>query len=123
MLEKTEDRRRRERQRMRWLDDVTDSMDISLSEVWEIVKEGKPGMLQFMGSQRVGHNRTMVTSAFTCRLQSDMPLEGKLRSEGHSQPLVSLSAHKARLLYKNHTILEGVDPVTLFNPRWQSGDG
>ena len=58
MLEKTEDRRRRERQKMRWLDDVTDSMDISLREVWEIVKEGKPGVLQFMGSQRVGHNRT-----------------------------------------------------------------
>ena len=56
MLEKTEDRRRRERQRMRWLDDVTDSMDISLSEVWEIVKEGKPGMLQSMGSQRVRHD-------------------------------------------------------------------
>ena len=56
MLEKTEDRRRRERQKMRWLDDVTDSMDISLREVWELVKEGKPGVLQFMGSQRVGHN-------------------------------------------------------------------
>ena len=56
MLEKTEDRRRRERQRMRWLDDVTDSMDISLSEVWEIVKEGKPGMMQSMRVQRVGHD-------------------------------------------------------------------
>ena len=58
MLEKTEGRRKRGRQRMRWLDDVTDSMDISLSKVWEIVKEGKPGMLQFMRSQKAGHNRT-----------------------------------------------------------------
>ena len=59
----------------------------------------------------------MVTSAFSCHLQSDMALEGKLRSEGHSQPLASLSAHKARLVCKNHTILEGVDPVTLFKPQ------
>ena len=58
MLGKIEGRRKRGRQRMRWLDDVTDSMDISLSKVWEIVKEGKPGMLQFMGSQKAGHNRT-----------------------------------------------------------------
>ena len=32
------------------------SMDMSLSKLWEIVKEGEAGMLQSMGSQRVGHN-------------------------------------------------------------------
>ena len=50
MLEKIEGRRRRGRQRMRWLDGITDSVDMSLSEFWEIVKDRKPGVLQFMGS-------------------------------------------------------------------------
>ena len=39
MLEKIEGRRRRERQRMRWLDSVTDLMDMSLSKLWDIVKD------------------------------------------------------------------------------------
>ena len=51
MLGKIEGRRRRGRQRIRWLDGIADSMNMNLSKLWEIVKTENPDVLQFMGSK------------------------------------------------------------------------
>ena len=68
MVGKIEGRRRRGRQRTRWLDDITDLMDMSLSKLWEVVKDRKTRCAS-MGSLRVRYN--LVTE----RQQQQRPIK------------------------------------------------
>ena len=74
MLGKIEGRRRRGRQRMRWLDGSTGSMDMSWANSRRWWRTGKPGTLQSMGSHRVGHTweiEQQPTPSCTCFIFSD----------------------------------------------------
>ena len=56
MLEKIESKRKEGQQRKRWWDSITNSMDMNLSKLQKIEKDSGAWVLQYVGSQRVGHN-------------------------------------------------------------------
>ena len=76
MLGKIEGRRRRGRQRMWWLDGITDSMDMGLGGLQELVMDKEAGVLWFMGSQRVGHDSATELNWIKPNENSKLPLKG-----------------------------------------------
>ena len=70
MLVKIEGRRRRGRQRTRWLDNITDSMDLSFRKLWEIVKD-REVHAALHGSQRVGHH-LVTEQQYTIQIEKEM---------------------------------------------------
>ena len=56
MLGKTEGKKRRGQQRIRWLDSITNSTDMNLSKLWEIVEDRRACLLQSMDLQRIEHD-------------------------------------------------------------------
>ena len=65
MLGKIEGRRRRGGQRVRWLDRITDSADMSLGRFWEMVEDRETWRTAIMGSQRVGHDLVTEQQQFS----------------------------------------------------------
>ena len=99
-------RRRRGQQRMRWLDGITDSMDMSLSKLWELVIDRRPGVLWFMGLQRVWHNWVIELNWLKdITLKPQLCILCKMFSEIQTLPNPSFLKHFLRIS----------GPVTLSN--------
>ena len=79
LLENIESRRRREQQRMRWLDDITNSMNMGMSKLLEIVKDRETGVLQPSSVQSLSRVRLFVTPWTTaCQALLSFTISGSL---------------------------------------------
>ena len=102
MLRKVEGKRRRGRQRMRRLD-ITDSVDMNLSKLREIVKDGEPGMLQSMGLQKAGHD--IVTEQ---QHEQEVLIWKILHKCSHQKYIKDIFSKLRIILYISHVLLNKI---------------